>query len=62
MNTLTKNEKGEWIKAKQEPYHPFFIDKVRCFLWAHEYRISETYRGTEECLVCGKRKVGLKHY
>jgi len=61
--SISIHEKGEiWIEAKQEPYYQNLIDKVRCFLGIHQLRISEKYRGTEECLICGKRKVGLNHY
>lgn len=53
---------GKWVEAKQEPYYPNLITKIKCFLGFHEYQVSQKYRGTLTCFVCGKRKVGLKHY
>ena len=60
MPTLTKNEKGEWIKAKEYPYLPCLLESIKCFLGFHEWRESERYIYTEECIICGKRKITKK--
>lgn len=62
MNVTSTNTPEGWKPAKEEPYYPYFWEKLRCALRLHDYRISKIYRGTKECLFCGKRKVGLKHY
>ena len=52
----------KWVQAKYEPYYNYGIEAIKCFFGFHELVISKQYRGTKECLRCGKRKTGLNHY
>jgi hypothetical protein len=61
-NVSAQMPDGSWVPAKQEPYYPGLITRIKCWLGFHELYISKKYRGTKVCFVCGKRVVGLKHY
>lgn len=47
MKTLSQNEKGEWMKAKPEPYYPNLIEKITHFFGKHWYYQAD------KCVMCG---------
>ena len=56
---LQQNPDNSWSPAKQEPYYPSLLNKVKCVLGFHELFVSRKYRATKTCFKCGKRKVGV---
>ncbi len=62
--SITQDEKGNWVPAKEEPYYSTWLDKILCFLGWHSWQFKleqENHRivipdmipDNAKCIKCG---------
>lgn len=57
QNVQSSKDGKNWEPAKQVPYYPTFIERIKCAFGFHELMDSKKYVNTKVCFRCGKRSV-----